>query len=66
MKVHNKPAIITLPAHLSLSKNENMFYKKKKPKEKRFPLPRVEPRTSNVKGQHVIYCVTTTDNTNCC
>ena len=37
---------------LSLSKNENMFYEKtrKKQKDQRFPVERVEQRTSDVES----------------
>ena len=53
---------------LSLSKTENgvekkNFKKKKKieKKTKKFPTARVEPRTSDMCGQRVIYCARTTN-----
>ena len=53
---------------LSLSKTENGVEKKKlkkkkrsKKRQKKFPTARVEPRTSDVCGQHVIYCARTTN-----
>ena len=48
---------------MSLSKNENMFYKKarKKQKDQRFLVERVEQRTSDVESWRVIYCATATN-----
>ena len=57
---------------LSLSKTENLFYEKTKTKgpknkrQKQFQMVRVEPQTSDMKCQLVIFCARTTDTTNCC
>ena len=56
---------------LSVTKNENLFYEKKKKdgnkerKEKR-PMARVEPETTDVWNRCVIYCATTANINSTC
>ena len=67
MKAYNEPAISLFVYFKSVKKRKYVLRKSnnnnnKRAKIKKFPMARVEPQTSNVEGQSIIYCTTTTNN----